>query len=340
MTSSDAKQSHNMEKECTKMFITTSDLLNTMNKTLDEMATDQDIASPRFELQKRLPDGSTVKADAADMAVADMESKFTQAAKEVEDLSPTQKLQWAELQRLAGNKLYAEGDYKEAIDVYLTCLVVKSDSPLFLEQVFLPIMNNLAHCTLQMGSYRRAHTFCTMALDEKNLPDRPDLVSKLYFRRGKARRLSGDFAGCQVDLIKAGELLPQHFYAEHRSIKKELELAKRSFIQARISEEKQKLAMKQFFDAPSSASTLNTLQVSPMPLQTAPALYGNQKRRYSTLRVRRMDNDSAVGHERSEQLSYWKYYLAVIGSIAERLLIFLGDDETIAQEQKLLKKEN
>ncbi len=52
-----------------------------------------------------------------------------------------------------------------------------------------------------------------------------------------------------------------------------------------------------------------------------------------------MANDLVGGHERSEQLSYWQYYLAVIGSIAERLLIFLGDDETIAHEQELLKKE-
>ena len=209
------------EDEPLNMFFTTSHLLNTMNSALDKLTTDQDDVSPRFELQKRLPDGSTVKADARDMAVADMESKFTQAAKEVEDLSPSQRLEWAELQRQAGNKFYRKKEYEEAIDVYLTCLVVKSETPEFLEDVFLPVMNNLAQCTLQMGSYKKAQTFCTMALEEKNLPNRPEMISKLYFRRGKARRLSGDYLGCKEDLKKAIELLPQHLVAEHRSIEKE-----------------------------------------------------------------------------------------------------------------------
>ena len=322
------------------MFITTSDVLNTMNNALNELATDLDNASPRFELQKRLPDGSTVRADDRDMAVANMESKFAQAAKEVEDLSPSQKLLWAELQRLAGNKFYAMKEYKEAIDVYLTCLVVKSDSPLFVEQVFLPVMNNLAQCTLQMGSYKRAQTFCTMALEEKCLPDRPDLISKLYYRRGKARRLSGDYTGCKDDLTKAGELLPQEFDAEHRAIKKELQLAERSFLQGERSEIRQKVAMQQFFEAPSAATTPNTPQTRPLPLEATQTLYSNQKRRYSTLRARKSDDELFKGNLKSEQLSYWQYYLAVIGSIAERLLIFLGDDETIEKEQELLEKED
>jgi tetratricopeptide (TPR) repeat protein len=328
------------EDEPLKMFFTTSHLLNTMNSALDKLTTDQDDASPRFELQKRLPDGSTVKADARDMAVADMESKFTQAAKEVEDLSPSQRLEWAELQRQAGNKFYRKKEYEEAIDVYLTCLVVKSETPEFLEHVFLPVMNNLAQCTLQMGSYKKAQTFCTMALEEKDLPNRPEMISKLYFRRGKARRLSGDYLGCKEDLEKAIELLPQHLVAEHRSIEKELHLGERSFLEGKRNEVKQQVAMKEFFDSATTASAAGPIpsRETPQAFQSKVALYGNQRKKYSTVRARREGND-LQGHVRAKELNYWQYYLAVIGSIAEQFLLLLGDEETIANRNELLTKE-
>lgn len=328
-----------MEDEPFKMFFTTSYLLNTMNSALDKLSTDQDVASPRFELQKRLPDGSTVKADARDMAVADMESKFKQAAKEIEDLSPSKRLEWAELQRQAGNKFYRRKEYEEAIDVYLTCLVVKSESPEFLEQVFLPVMNNLAQCTLQMGSYRKAQTFCTMALEEKDLPNRPEMISKLYFRRGKARRLSGDYVGCNEDLKKAIQLLPQHLVAEHRSIEKELQLAERSFLEGKRNEAKQRVAMKEFFDSATAESAAAPIpsREPPRTFQSKVALYGNQRRKYSTVRARKEEND-VQRRARIKELNYWQYYLAVIGSIAEQFLILLGDEETIAKRDELLKE--
>ena len=43
-------------------------------------------------------------------------------------LPPQQKLQWAKHQRMEGNKLFATGEYKEAMDVYLTCLVAMDQS--------------------------------------------------------------------------------------------------------------------------------------------------------------------------------------------------------------------
>ena len=73
-----------------KLFITTSDLIKRINASLDEdtneessvtttMATTQSAdLKPKFELQKRLPDGSTLKADEQDMEVADLQSKIKQ----------------------------------------------------------------------------------------------------------------------------------------------------------------------------------------------------------------------------------------------------------------------
>eukprot|EP00545_Synedropsis_sp_CCMP1620_P014061 CAMPEP_0119019670 /NCGR_PEP_ID=MMETSP1176-20130426/22403_1 /TAXON_ID=265551 /ORGANISM="Synedropsis recta cf, Strain CCMP1620" /LENGTH=319 /DNA_ID=CAMNT_0006973927 /DNA_START=8 /DNA_END=967 /DNA_ORIENTATION=- len=318
-----------------------------MNSALSKM--DEDGLQPRFELQKRLPNGNTTRCSEQDMAVADMESKFKQAANEVEDLSDEQKLEWAQIQRKEGNLIYARKDYNEAVDVYLTCLVVKSDSTDFMDQVYLPVLNNLAQCTLQLGSYRKAATFCTMALEEESkLTHRPEAVSKLYFRRGKARRLSGDYKAAIDDFAKAKELLPDKSGAEHRAIQKELQLVAQSTIEGKRNEVKQKDAMKSFFD---TNTTLGADAMSNEPaadVHEPPAalnhkklessLYGTQKRAYSTLRAKRYEDEN--DNEKSpKQLSYWRYYLAVIGSIAERLLIAMGDEETIQKEQERLHKE-
>ena len=68
------------------LFLTTSDLLKRINASLDEEHSKEssDVTEsigdlkPKFELQKRLPDGSTMKADEQDMEVADLQSKIKQ----------------------------------------------------------------------------------------------------------------------------------------------------------------------------------------------------------------------------------------------------------------------
>ena len=70
-------------------FFTTSDLLKTINGILKEHSpeeiasddgkrNDESTKSGGFELQRRLPDGSTRKADESDIAIADFQSKIKQ----------------------------------------------------------------------------------------------------------------------------------------------------------------------------------------------------------------------------------------------------------------------
>ncbi len=67
------------------LFFTTSDLIKTINGILkenspQEIHNDDDNCggggSGGFELQRRLPDGSTRKADESDLALADFQSKM------------------------------------------------------------------------------------------------------------------------------------------------------------------------------------------------------------------------------------------------------------------------
>lgn len=82
------------ERNCSnKLFFTTTDLLDTINSVLSSSAVAADsngdpyeddghipsaAASPCFELQRRLPDGSTRKATAEEAAAADFQAKLKQ----------------------------------------------------------------------------------------------------------------------------------------------------------------------------------------------------------------------------------------------------------------------
>lgn len=62
-----------------KLFYTTSDMMTTMNKALSDMdSPDDDGMNPRVELQRRMPDGKTRRADEKDLEAADMDSKLKQ----------------------------------------------------------------------------------------------------------------------------------------------------------------------------------------------------------------------------------------------------------------------
>lgn len=154
-------------------FITTSDVLKQLNRQLSDLSTLDGAGSvyqeqkPRFELQKRLPDGSTIPATKDEIAAADFKTKLEQSAKFVSQLeSSVDRQYWVEQQRLRGNDVFRQGDYKDAMDIYLTCLVVKENTPDFVRDTFLPVLNNLAQCTLQLGMHTKTILFCEMALEE------------------------------------------------------------------------------------------------------------------------------------------------------------------------------
>ena len=310
-----------------KLFFTTTDLMNKLNETVavgTSSSTDND-SLPHFELQRRLPDGSTRKATPADQQLADMQSKFQQVAAEVKDLTDENKLVWAELQRTEGNRLYQQKKYQEAMDVYLTCLIVKSESNLFMKTVFLPCLNNLAQCTLQLGMYLKTEMFCTMALEELVQSTTPitttttttdeydPIVAKLYFRRGKARRLGGKYTLANEDLQKTLTMVTDTKPVVYR----ELHLLEQAMVEAKQNETRQERAMQQIWNTSTTPKSSS--------------LYDDVKqRKYSNLRAKRKsDDDLDEGINVRENLSYWAYYMAVIARLAERLLVLTGDEETI-----------
>jgi hypothetical protein len=58
-------------------FVTTSDVMNQLNKHLASLSSPEDAhLKPRFELQKRLPDGSAVTASQDEISAADFKTKL------------------------------------------------------------------------------------------------------------------------------------------------------------------------------------------------------------------------------------------------------------------------
>jgi hypothetical protein len=81
MESQESHGSSFSEAKKKKLFYTTSDIMNTINKSIARVDSKDDTISPRVELQRRMPDGSTRPADEKDLEAADMESKLQQVSK-------------------------------------------------------------------------------------------------------------------------------------------------------------------------------------------------------------------------------------------------------------------
>ena len=98
-------------------FVTTSDVLNQLNHHLQQLSNIDDTEIPfqaRFQLQKRLPDGSAIPATTADIASSNLQTKLDQSAKKVALLADsTERVRWAEEQHKIGNAYFYQAIIKQ-----------------------------------------------------------------------------------------------------------------------------------------------------------------------------------------------------------------------------------
>lgn len=330
-------------------FVTTTDILSRLNQNLSSLATD-DGFQPRFEMQKRLPDGSTISASQADLAYSDLQNKLQQSAKFVSQLTQEDKAIWAEEQRQVGNAYFAKADYQAAMDIYTTCLVTKEGSSdeasaVFLEDTLLPVLNNLAQCTLQLGMHKKTIEFCEIALEEiksaeTNRDDRiiDSLAScKILYKRAKARRLTGVYSGARDDLNSASEWLQKKqtkdptmdLSSYQQAIDKEFRLLEIAEANARKNRRRQKLALQKALQSPTTETEHASTISSPSNVR-AP-------RQFSSIRARGKLSEQGSKPRESQsrpELSYCQYYRLVVARVTETLLIWLGDEETIKRAKE------
>lgn len=331
-------------------FTTASDVLRSLNTALAETGHDSDPLRPSFQLQKRFEDGSTRPATVEERKAADLDSKLKQVANHVASLKTLdERLEFIEGQRQYGNHLYSESRFEEAIDVYLTCLTVAKES----DALFLKVMNNLAQASLQLQWYLKTEKFVTLALEHLHLTTESETgdehrqaVAKLFFRRGKARRLRGDYTEAKADLMAAQRWMDEPDSAEHRSIDKELRLLAQSVQEGRKNLQRAQRAMKtvlQPMTKPAEAGTTLTSTVSSDSTATKtvneskplyPERRAGGRRTYSSLRAPSDKEAEEVGEEEEPlELTYWQHYMLVVGKIAELLLQWIGDEAYSSRKQ-------
>ena len=340
-------QSNAAAEQKKKMFLTTSDIMKRMNAAIKE--SDNELASDTFgfELQRKLPDGSHRPASAAEVAAADFQTKMKQAADMVAMLPPSQKLQWAKHQRKEGNKLFAAEEYKDAMDVYLTCLVAmdqsskKSDSneeeecnPIptsqIEEELKLPVLLNLALCALKLGMLSKAEKFCNYAIEM----EAGKCSVKANFRRGRSRMLMGNYEYAKLDLTRALELNNEMCntedcdsivaQSEREAILRELEKLDRLVTQAEKNKAKQKKAMKRMFQSTSKEAD-DDLSLGNVTKNNG--LYPEKKAPEKLLM------EDAL-QEEEYQLSCFEWYVRMIGRCAQKLLDIIGEEDATSKDEE------
>ena len=113
-------------------------------------------------------------------------------------------------------------------------------------EIQLPVLLNLSLCTLNLGLLSKTEDFCNFALD---LPCGIGKINpKVFFRRGKARMLMGNYHGSQNDLEYALKLLELDHSCdnikEKEALQKALQKLQRLKKSAKINCQNQKKAMK------------------------------------------------------------------------------------------------
>ena len=283
----------------------------------------------------------------------------------IAQLKPQQKIEWASTQRKQGNRLFAEGDFQEAMDVYLTCLVAIDTSnqeentpPRNLEcevKIQLPVLLNLALCSIKLGMLSKAEKFCNYAIELKS----GQQSIKAYFRRGKVRMLQGNYVCAEIDLDKALELLQKshrgasfdevQLEKEKQVILREKQKLHQLIKHADNNEQAQQKAMKRLFessnpikDLKQAPETDDTEQLTQQGTSTdsGGSLYPEKKirtRNYSTLRddstwdqsllIDGVSNDDEVA---SHPLKFYvEWYFRIIRRSVQNLFRMIGDKDNL-----------
>jgi tetratricopeptide (TPR) repeat protein len=365
--------------ETKKMFFTASDLIERMNSAIRDANDDIPTSTSNslrdsdrrtegntggFELQMKLPDGSYRRAEQKEIAAADFQTKMKQASEIIVGLTAQQKIEWAKCQRIQGNVLFAKGDYTEAMDVYLTCLVAMdqscptptsndenpssditmnenaSESRLLQVQmereIKLPVLLNLALCSLKMGMLSKAEKFCNFAMETELGKQSP----KASFCRGRARLLMGKYGVAESDLNNALNLLRakrgMSAEMENRDLKdgedeeavilrEKLKLQKLVH-RAQTNRNQQKKAMEKMFQPYQNEGCRDAADGE--ITRTTPSLYPEKQCLPKNNQVLQHDgNEGITDKEAGCQPTYVQWYLQMMGRCAQKILDIIGDDE-------------
>ena len=282
-----------------------------------------------------------------------------------------EKLDWAESHRKKGNELFVKGKYKEAMDVYLTCLVAiekpKSNnrskdcsvSDMTDEEwedtveklVKLPVLLNLSACSLKLGMFKKTCQFCDFGIELESGKS----SAKLYFRRGKAKISLTEYDEARIDLNKCLTLLQEEeenmdkemdsnmmvtIRNMKRSVDKELKRLDDMILVSKRNHEKQAKAMKKVLGGERSNNKSNdqesrSVEESEKIVDETP-LYSesNGLREFSRLRAPPRNYFSSSLEKKEENVSRSSAFVCCIRAVEHvlrKMLYLLGDEEAMTK---------
>lgn len=282
-----------------------------------------------------------------------------------------EKLDWAESHRKKGNELFVKGKYKEAMDVYLTCLVAIekpklndatkdcSVSDMTDEEwedtveklVKLPVLLNLSACSLKLGMFKKTCQFCNFGIELKCGKS----SAKLYFRRGKAKISLTEYDEARIDLNKCLTLLQEEeenmdkevdskmmetMNNMKRSVDKELKRLDNMISISKRNHEKQAKAMKKVLGGDRSKNENNhtirrDVEEDEDNTDEIP-LYSerNGLREFSRLRAPPRNYFSSSLEKKEENVSRSSAFVCCIRAVEHvlrKMLYLLGDEEAMTK---------
>ncbi len=152
------------------------------------------------------------------------------------------------------------------MDIYLTCLVAvdytnnnknqddhekeqyRQRREVMEREVQLPVLLNLAACALKLSQYKKVEQFCNIALTDLSYSSSKD-NAKLWYRRGKARMLTGKYDTALEDFQTAYKLVvaADGTTAERVAIQRDISKITTLKKNAKVNHTRYKDAMKSVF---------------------------------------------------------------------------------------------
>ncbi len=173
-------------------------------------------------IKRKMPDGSFVDASAASMSVLSTQAKVATQAQALMGATKEERTKWAIEMKNYANSLYAEHQYADAMEKYVEALTasdfgtkqkesaISSDNKGTeslnqdaridednIDVLVIPVLSNLAACSIQLQQWKKAEKFCQQAIDL-----RPN-CAKAYMRKGIALFNLGDYNDAKQALLTA-----------------------------------------------------------------------------------------------------------------------------------------
>lgn len=174
---------------------------------LNKVMNDLKAGGMSMELKRQNQHGILEPIKDNEMRTLGTKSKVASTAQLLQNLTPEEKVEWAIDTKDEGNELFKEEKYVEAMEKYVEALAATdfgkaddTDSQGNIDILVVPVLCNLAACSMRLLQWQKAVMFC-----DQVLALRPH-CGKALFRRGKSLLVVGEYQSAKENLVELIEM--------------------------------------------------------------------------------------------------------------------------------------